>query len=195
MLQTLKDVDFGEGIDLVVGLTATALAADQLLRLKDSKQHKKMHLAKAGLSAAAAAAAFTMLQREHNERHQNNSSRHHGHHSDYSADSDRQNDRLRSRSTSPRSSLRDYRPQNGHGHDHSHYASVPSRGKETYSSYHRHPPYHFDVEGLPPTPTESLSSGGPRYLEEPHAPPFHPTSYHHGPGDGSRRSAKPESTR
>ena len=58
ILQTLtKDVAFGEGVDLVVGLTATALAADQLLRVKDSKQHKKMHLAKAGLSAAAAAAA------------------------------------------------------------------------------------------------------------------------------------------
>lgn len=63
-----KNINLGEDIDLVVGLTATALTADQVLKLKDSKKHKAMHLAKASLSAAAAATAFTMMKREHNER-------------------------------------------------------------------------------------------------------------------------------
>ncbi|KAK4180457.1 hypothetical protein QBC36DRAFT_320013 [Triangularia setosa] len=63
-----KDINFGENIDLVLGVTATALTADQLLKLKDSKKNKAMHLAKASLSAAAAATAFTMMRREHNER-------------------------------------------------------------------------------------------------------------------------------
>ncbi|KAK0671720.1 hypothetical protein QBC41DRAFT_315408 [Cercophora samala] len=63
-----KSINLGEDIDLVVGLTATALTADQLLKLKDSKKHKAMHLAKAGLSAATAATAFTMMARERNER-------------------------------------------------------------------------------------------------------------------------------
>lgn len=60
-----QDASFGEEIDFVVGLTATALTADQILKLRDSKHHKAMHLAKAGLGAVAATAAFTMMAREH----------------------------------------------------------------------------------------------------------------------------------
>ncbi|KAK3331464.1 hypothetical protein B0H66DRAFT_97834 [Apodospora peruviana] len=63
-----KKVDFGEDIDFVVGVTATALTADQLLKTSAChKEHKVMHLAKAGLGAAVAATAFTMMSREHNE--------------------------------------------------------------------------------------------------------------------------------
>ncbi|KAK4169785.1 hypothetical protein QBC43DRAFT_306684 [Cladorrhinum sp. PSN259] len=71
-----KKANLGEDIDLVVGVTATALAADQLIKLKESKKHKAMHLAKAGLSTAAAATAFTMMRREHRERIENDKKRH-----------------------------------------------------------------------------------------------------------------------
>jgi hypothetical protein len=59
------DAYFGEEIDFVVGLTATALTADQVLKMRASKHHKAMHLVKAGLGAAAATTAFTMMAREH----------------------------------------------------------------------------------------------------------------------------------
>ncbi|KAK0612471.1 hypothetical protein B0T17DRAFT_620652 [Bombardia bombarda] len=63
-----KKVNFGEDIDFVVGVTATALTADQLLKVTNKKnKHKVGHLAKAGLSAAVAATAFSMMEREHRE--------------------------------------------------------------------------------------------------------------------------------
>jgi len=60
-----NDAYFGEEIDFVVGLTATALTADQVLKLRSSKHHKAAHLAKAGLGAAVATTAFTLMAREH----------------------------------------------------------------------------------------------------------------------------------
>ncbi|AEO64839.1 uncharacterized protein THITE_2086328 [Thermothielavioides terrestris NRRL 8126] len=70
LLETLtKDVSFGEDIDLILGLTTTAFAADQLLKAMVDKKHMTRHLGLAGLSGVAAAAAFTMMRREHRERH------------------------------------------------------------------------------------------------------------------------------
>ncbi|KAK1757998.1 hypothetical protein QBC47DRAFT_131873 [Echria macrotheca] len=63
-----KDVNLGEEIDLVVGLAATAVAADQVVKLSKSQKHKAIHLAKAGLGAAVATTAFTMMAREHAEK-------------------------------------------------------------------------------------------------------------------------------
>ncbi|KAK0634108.1 hypothetical protein B0T14DRAFT_86436 [Immersiella caudata] len=60
-----NDAYFGEEIDFFVGLTATALTADQVLKLRSSKHHKAAHLAKAGLGAAVATTAFTLMAREH----------------------------------------------------------------------------------------------------------------------------------
>lgn len=65
----LDNVSFGEGIDLAVGLTATALTADQLVKLAHTKKHTTQHLVKGGLSAGLATAAFAMLAREHREKH------------------------------------------------------------------------------------------------------------------------------
>ncbi|KAK4445334.1 hypothetical protein QBC34DRAFT_164661 [Podospora aff. communis PSN243] len=59
------DAYFGEEIDFVVGLTATALTADQVLKMRASKHHKAMHLVKAGIGAAAATTAFSLMAREH----------------------------------------------------------------------------------------------------------------------------------
>ncbi|KAK4149793.1 hypothetical protein C8A00DRAFT_37610 [Chaetomidium leptoderma] len=105
MFQDLtKNVNFGEDIDFVLGVTATALAADQLLKLNDSKKHKKMHLAKAALSAAAAAAAFTIMRREYNEHHRPKSpTRERARHgnSAYDAGWDYESGRRRPRSHSP----------------------------------------------------------------------------------------------
>lgn len=66
----LEDVSFGEGIDLAVGLTATALTADQLAKLAHTKKHTTEHLVKSGLTAGLAATAFAMLAREHREKHE-----------------------------------------------------------------------------------------------------------------------------
>jgi len=63
----INDVDFGEGIDLVAGLTAAALSADQLGKVARSKKHKTEHLAKAGLGAVVALGALEMFRREHEE--------------------------------------------------------------------------------------------------------------------------------
>ncbi|KAK5651803.1 hypothetical protein OQA88_11670 [Cercophora sp. LCS_1] len=63
-----KDINLGEEIDLVVGVTATALAADQALKMSKSKDHKAAHFAKASLGAAVATTAFTMMAREHREK-------------------------------------------------------------------------------------------------------------------------------
>lgn len=75
-----KNVHFGEDIDFVVGVTATAFAANQLLKLKDSEKHKTTHLVAAGLGASTAAAAFSMMKHEHHERHQNNTQSGHTRH-------------------------------------------------------------------------------------------------------------------
>lgn len=66
----LEDVSFGEGIDLAVGLTATALTADQLAKLAHTKKHTTQHLVKGGLTAGLATAAFAMMAREHREKHE-----------------------------------------------------------------------------------------------------------------------------
>ncbi|KAK1830621.1 hypothetical protein QBC39DRAFT_331428 [Podospora conica] len=69
-LNPLEDVSFGEGIDLAVGLTATALTADQLVKLAHTKKHTTKHLVKGSLSAGLATAAFAMMAREHREKHE-----------------------------------------------------------------------------------------------------------------------------
>lgn len=116
------NVNFGQDIDFVVGVTATALASDQLLKAKDSKEHKKMHLAKAGLSAAAAAAAFTMMRREHLEEHHRRGrrrstdrtrARHRSLGSD--TDSDPDDERARAKSHSPNYSLSGRDIEKDHG--------------------------------------------------------------------------------
>ncbi|KAK3372732.1 hypothetical protein B0H63DRAFT_302934 [Podospora didyma] len=75
-----KNVDLGEDIDFVIGLTATALTADQVIKLAATKKHKASHLAKASLAAAAAATAFTMMAREHKEHKKAKQHHHLGHH-------------------------------------------------------------------------------------------------------------------
>lgn len=63
----VNDVDFGAGIDLVAGLTAAALTADQLGKVAHSKKHKAEHLAKAGLGVVVTLGALEMFRREHEE--------------------------------------------------------------------------------------------------------------------------------
>ncbi|KAK3337657.1 hypothetical protein B0T19DRAFT_472518 [Cercophora scortea] len=62
-------IHFGEDIDFVVGVTATALTADQILKLTTSKKHKIGHLAKAGLGATVAGVAFTLMNHEISVNH------------------------------------------------------------------------------------------------------------------------------
>ncbi|KAL2126398.1 hypothetical protein VTI74DRAFT_976 [Chaetomium olivicolor] len=145
LLQDISNnVSFGEDIDFVVGVTATVLAADQLLKLKDSKKHQRAHLAKAGLSVATAAAAFYQMKRECRERHHHISSR---------------RDRQRQRSADSDTDsgwesdppARDPKSPGRHG-DLSHaerkpresWAIVPSPRHETYSSYHQPTSYPVD---------------------------------------------------
>jgi len=142
----IGNTNFGEDIDFVVGVTATALAADQLVKLKDSTKHKKMHLAKAGLSAAAAAAAFTMMRREHHEHHHHSGTkgpaRHHD--SDEDADSDHGTHHP-PRSHSPPHLLQEHGHQDGRRHlDHGPAALSPNQ--HTYEPCSRHPPYPDDDE-------------------------------------------------
>ncbi|KAK0748954.1 hypothetical protein B0T18DRAFT_95589 [Schizothecium vesticola] len=66
----LENVSFGEGIDLAVGLTATALTADQLVKLAHSKKHTTQHLVRGGLTGGLATAAFAMMTREHRDKHE-----------------------------------------------------------------------------------------------------------------------------
>ncbi|KAK3364589.1 hypothetical protein B0T25DRAFT_69632 [Lasiosphaeria hispida] len=62
-----QNANLGEDIELVVGVTAAALTADQLYKLMMTKKHKTMHLVKAGLSATVAGASFAMMLQEHHE--------------------------------------------------------------------------------------------------------------------------------
>lgn len=71
----IADFSLGEDIDLVIGLTAAALAGNEVVKLAKNHQHQGSHLVKAGLSAAVAASALKMMQREHQDRH----AQHHGH--------------------------------------------------------------------------------------------------------------------
>lgn len=103
-------VDLGEDIDFVVGLTASALTADQAIKLATSKDHRTMHLAKAGLAAAVAATAFTMMAREHREHREHRSAANHGRgrrrsrdpSTDSGTDSDRRHSVMRGHSPSYR---------------------------------------------------------------------------------------------
>lgn len=76
----LKDLNFGREVDVVIGITATALTADQFLKAVDSKKHTAAHIVKASLAGAAAFGAFKMYQwdRERAKLHH-----HRRHHSDY----------------------------------------------------------------------------------------------------------------
>lgn len=88
-----RDVKFGQDIDLVAGLTAAALTADQLTKVADSKDHKTEHLALAGLGAAATVGALEMFWREHQEskrHHSNHSSHSHNHSQSHSNNHDHQ---------------------------------------------------------------------------------------------------------
>ncbi|KAK0725887.1 hypothetical protein B0H67DRAFT_449941, partial [Lasiosphaeris hirsuta] len=60
-----QNVNLGEDVELVVGITAAALTADQLYKLVNTKKHKTMHLVKAGLGAAVAGTSFAMMVQEH----------------------------------------------------------------------------------------------------------------------------------
>ncbi|KAL1873994.1 hypothetical protein VTK73DRAFT_645 [Phialemonium thermophilum] len=68
----LSKFDLGEDIDFVVGITAAALTADQLIKATHSKRHKTSHFAKASLSAAVAFGAFKMYQRDRDESRDSN---------------------------------------------------------------------------------------------------------------------------
>lgn len=72
----LHEFDLGEDVDAVIGITAAALAGDQVLRTAESEKHKTNHLLKAGVSAAVALGAFKLLHREHDEKHHNQPHRH-----------------------------------------------------------------------------------------------------------------------
>lgn len=85
---SLSNVNLGEDIDLVVGVTAAALTGDQLFKAAGSKEHKAAHLVKAGLGAVVTVGALRMMAREHSEkikhdehdkarRHPDDESRHH----------------------------------------------------------------------------------------------------------------------
>lgn len=81
-LPHIPDFSLGEDVDLIIGLTAAALAGNEVARLAKSHQHQGSHLVKAGLSAAVAASALKMMQREHQDHHEdhNGSSREHTRH-------------------------------------------------------------------------------------------------------------------
>jgi len=64
-INILEDINFGEGIDLAVGLAATALTTDQLVKLAHTKKHTSQHLVKGGVGVALATAAFAMMAREY----------------------------------------------------------------------------------------------------------------------------------
>ncbi|KAH8908272.1 hypothetical protein BR93DRAFT_968092 [Coniochaeta sp. PMI_546] len=81
ILPSIKDITFGEDIDIAVALTAGALTADQLWKAAQSKKHKVSHLAKAGLGAAVAAAAVNMYQRD-SEEHNDDQEKHQHHNTD-----------------------------------------------------------------------------------------------------------------
>lgn len=143
-----NNTNFGEDIDFVVGVTATALAADQLLKLKDSTKHKKMHLAKAGLSAAAAAAAFSMMRREHAENCHHGGSkgqaRHHGSVNDAAVDLDHRN--LCQPKYHGRPLLQnEHSSEDGRRHSNHRLSALPPN-QETYESSSRHAPYPDDDE-------------------------------------------------
>jgi hypothetical protein len=72
----VPSISLGEPIDIVLGLTAAALTGDQLLKARNSHEHKTAHLAKAGLGAAVTVGALAMLRADHNDR-----SHHHRHRS------------------------------------------------------------------------------------------------------------------
>lgn len=81
-LPHIADFSLGEDVDLVIGLTAAALAGNEVARLAKSHQHQGSHLFKAGLSAAVAASALKLMQREHQDHHEhrNGHSREHTRH-------------------------------------------------------------------------------------------------------------------
>ncbi|KAJ9131616.1 hypothetical protein NKR23_g11655 [Pleurostoma richardsiae] len=77
----LSGVTLGEDVDFVVGVTAAALAGNQLLHATESKRHKTGHVIGAGLGAAVAATAFTLMKREHDQRkHAERARSHEGRH-------------------------------------------------------------------------------------------------------------------
>lgn len=82
VLPKIKDISFGEEIDIALAITAAALTADQLWKVVQSKKHKVSHLAKAGISAGLAAAAVDMYQRDAKDEEEE----HHKHHRSHSVD-------------------------------------------------------------------------------------------------------------
>lgn len=82
-LPHIADFSLGEDVDLVIGLTAAALAGNEVAKLARGHQHQGSHLVKAGLSAAVAASALNMMRREHQDHHRhhnNDRSREHTRH-------------------------------------------------------------------------------------------------------------------
>ncbi|KAK0702999.1 hypothetical protein B0T26DRAFT_876182 [Lasiosphaeria miniovina] len=141
-------VDLGEDIDFVVGLTASALTADQVLKLATSKDHKTMHLAKAGLAGAVAATAFTMMAREHREHR---SAANHGRgrrrprdlSTDSGTDSDRRHSPMRGR---PPSYREDWPVVAGPRH---------YRRSHSYGDYYTHARSTGQLPYPPDTPSDS----------------------------------------
>lgn len=121
-LPHMADFSLGEDIDLVIGLTAAALAGNEIVKVAQSHQHHGSHLVKAGLSAALAAGALKMLQREHrdNQKHHNNRSREHTqyHHS---------------RSTLEGNERHQHQSKSSTGH---HNQTQSSRDEERHYDYH-----------------------------------------------------------
>ncbi|KAM7219565.1 hypothetical protein V8F06_005120 [Rhypophila decipiens] len=144
-----EKVDFGEDVDFVVGVTATALTADQLIKQTTCKDHKVMHLAKAGLGAAVAATAFTMMSREHNQR-KHAEKKNNPHHDHYIH---RARNRSLSRDSSPHRLL-----ENGHHHEEKEeWAVVRSRSPD---------PRHARSASVGATKRGDYWSRNPRYYED-----------------------------
>lgn len=130
----IADFSLGEDIDLVIGLTAAALAGNEVVKLAKSHQHQGSHLIKAGLSAAVAASALKMMQREHQDHHEH----HHGHGGEYtrhhhSRGTLEENERHQHEHHSSSA----YHNQARHSHDSERHSDHSGHNLENHTHHHR----------------------------------------------------------
>lgn len=188
-LPHIADFSLGEDVDLVIGLTAAALAGNEVARLAKSHQHQGSHLVKAGLSAAVAATALKMMQREHQDNRD-----HHGHHDGRSREHPGHH---HSRGTLEENEHHHHKHHGSSGH---HNEAQHPRDNERHSDYsvhnienhtHHNRRHSLDsVHTLKPLPMEHDNHGYPNRPQSTHTPAPSQSSGHSYTIPQSRASPK-----
>lgn len=130
-LPHIADFSLGEDVEFVIGLTAAALAGNEVVKIAQSHQNRGSHLVKAGLSTALAVGSLNMMMLEHRDHHEN----HNGH------------NRQRPQKQHSRSMF-EGNEHDSHGHSDHHKQDQYSRDVRRHSD-HKHIHHHDEGESCP----------------------------------------------